>query len=98
MNRPILTQDQRPVRAQDRRPSAVDRPVTLLDEHARAWSPAAARARFRAGLAGPTAGVAGGHTQVNLISVPADWAYDMLLFCQRNPKPCPVLDVTDAGS
>ena len=50
------------------------------------------------GLSGPTAGCAAGHTQANLISVPADWAYDMLLFCQRNPKPCPVLDVTDAGS
>ncbi|MFJ2892427.1 putative hydro-lyase [Streptomyces sp. NPDC087305] len=75
-----------------------DRPLTLVDEHAHAWSPRSARARFRAGLTGPTAGVAAGHTQVNLISVPADWAYDMLLFCQRNPKPCPVLDVTDAGS
>ncbi|MFE7960150.1 putative hydro-lyase [Streptomyces sp. NPDC057413] len=75
-----------------------DRPVTLVDPHAHAWSPAAARARFRAGLAGPTAGVAAGHTQVNLISVPADWAYETLLFCTRNPKPCPVLDVTDAGS
>ncbi|MES5822123.1 putative hydro-lyase [Streptomyces sp. RG80] len=75
-----------------------DRPLTLVDEHAHAWSPQDARTRFRAGLTGPTAGVAAGHTQVNLISVPADWAYDMLLFCQRNPKPCPVLDVTDAGS
>ncbi|MBP2056515.1 uncharacterized protein YcsI (UPF0317 family) [Streptomyces griseochromogenes] len=75
-----------------------DRPVTLVDTHAHAWSPETARARFREGLAGPTAGVAAGHTQANLIAVPADWAYDMLLFCQRNPKPCPVLDVTDAGS
>ncbi|MFE2266525.1 putative hydro-lyase [Streptomyces griseosporeus] len=77
---------------------APDSPVTLTDPHAHAWSPATARARFREGLSGPTAGVAAGHTQVNLISVPADWAYDMLLFCTRNPKPCPVLDVTDAGS
>ncbi|MDI3390780.1 hypothetical protein QIS99_32010, partial [Streptomyces sp. B-S-A8] len=53
--------------------------------------PRAVRARFRAGEAVPTAGLAPGHTQANLISVPADWAYDMLLFCQRNPKPCPVL-------
>ena len=83
----------------DRTPTTVDdRPVTLVDEDARAWSPRTARARFREGLAGPTAGVARGHTQANLISVPADWAYEMLLFCQRNPKPCPVLDVTDAGS
>ncbi|OSP43070.1 hypothetical protein B7767_12115, partial [Streptomyces sp. 13-12-16] len=64
----------------DRTPATVDdRPVTLADEHARAWSPRTARARFREGLAGPTAGVAAGHTQANLISVPADWAYDMLL-------------------
>lgn len=59
---------------------------------------AEARARFRAGLVTPTAGLAVGHTQANLIAVPADWAYDVLLFAQRNPKPCPVLDVTDAGS
>ncbi|MER6526064.1 putative hydro-lyase [Streptomyces sp. NPDC001508] len=79
-------------------PRTDDRPLTLVDGHAHAWRPASARARFREGLSGPTAGVAAGHTQANLISVPADWAYDMLLFCQRNPKPCPVLDVTDAGS
>ncbi|MFE2281011.1 putative hydro-lyase [Streptomyces sp. NPDC059454] len=83
----------------DRTPTVVDdRPVALVDGQAPAWSPRTARARFREGLAGPTAGVAAGYTQANLISVPADWAYDMLLFCQRNPKPCPVLDVTDAGS
>ncbi|MGW6212862.1 putative hydro-lyase [Streptomyces sp. NPDC055109] len=68
------------------------------DLHAHAWSPGEARRRFRAGLSLPTAGIAAGHTQANLVSVPADWAYEMLLFCQRNPKPCPVLDVTDAGS
>ncbi|MFE5176757.1 putative hydro-lyase [Streptomyces sp. NPDC056634] len=70
----------------------------LVDGHAHAWSPAEARARIRAGASGPTAGWSRGHTQANLISVPADWAYEMLLFCQRNPKPCPVLDVTDAGA
>ncbi|MER6676207.1 putative hydro-lyase [Streptomyces sp. NPDC000983] len=79
-------------------PATGDRPLTAVEEHAHAWPPAEARGRFRAGLSGPTAGVAAGHTQVNLVSVPADWAYDMLLFCQRNPKPCPVLDVTDAGA
>ncbi|MFJ8899263.1 putative hydro-lyase [Streptomyces sp. NPDC102370] len=75
-----------------------DCPVVLADDTTRAWSPRTARARFREGLAIPTAGVAAGYTQANLISVPADWAYDVLLFCQRNPRPCPVLDVTDAGS
>ncbi|NEB79441.1 putative hydro-lyase [Streptomyces sp. SID14478] len=62
------------------------------------WSPRRTRAHFRAGGCAPTAGWADGRTQANLVSVPADWAYDMLLFCQRNPKSCPVLDVTDAGS
>ncbi|MDG4864564.1 putative hydro-lyase [Streptomyces sp. T-3] len=61
-------------------------------------SPKEARTAFRAGATGTTAGLLPGHTQANLIAVPADWAYDMLLFCQRNPKACPVLDVTDAGS
>ncbi|MCE6993821.1 putative hydro-lyase [Saccharothrix sp. S26] len=54
-------------------------------------------AQVRAGHDGPTAGLADGHAQANLIAVPADWAYDVLLFTQRNPKPCPVLDVTDPG-
>ena len=52
----------------------------------------------RARATGPTAGLAVGFAQANLIAVPADWAYEVLLFTQRNPKPCPVLDVTDAGS
>ncbi|MGW6569238.1 putative hydro-lyase [Streptomyces sp. NPDC054975] len=60
--------------------------------------PRTARARARAGSTAPTAGWAPGHAQANLISVPADWAYDVLLFCTRNPKPCPVLDVTDVGA
>jgi uncharacterized protein YcsI (UPF0317 family) len=56
------------------------------------------RAAFRSGASGPTAGLAPGHTQANLLAVPADWAYEVLLFAQRNPRACPVLDVTDAGS
>ncbi|CCH34111.1 putative hydro-lyase [Actinosynnema sp. NPDC047251] len=47
---------------------------------------------------GPTAGLADGYAQANLIAVPQDWAYEVLLFAQRNPKPCPVLNVTDPGS
>lgn len=62
-----------------------------------ALDPATARALFRSGAGGPTAGWALGHTQANLIAVPADWAYDVLLFAQRNPRPCPILDVTDPG-
>ena len=50
------------------------------------------------GTVAPTAGMAPGFTQCNMISLPRDWAWDFLLFAQRNPKPCPVLDVTDPGS
>lgn len=57
----------------------------------------AARASYRAGAAGPTSGVAHGLVQANLIAVPAEWAFEMLLFAQRNPKACPVLEVLEAG-
>lgn len=46
---------------------------------------------------GPTPGLAPGFVQANLVMLPKEWAFDFLLFCQRNPKPCPLLDVTDAG-
>lgn len=46
---------------------------------------------------GPTAGYALGFVQANLVILPKAQAYDFLLFCQRNPKPCPLLEVTDAG-
>ncbi len=49
-------------------------------------------------MTGPTAGLALGYVQANLVIVPRSLAFDFLLFCQRNPKPCPVLDVTEAGS
>lgn len=46
----------------------------------------------------PTPGLALGFVQANLVVVPKAIAFDFLLFCQRNPKPCPLLDVTEAGS
>ena len=60
-------------------------------------TPADARAAFRAGLRTPTAGLAPGFAQANLIAVPADLAADLRLFAERNPKPCPLLDVTAPG-
>ena len=45
-----------------------------------------------------TVALAANYTQANLVVLPRDVAYDFLLFCVRNPKPCPLLDVTDAGS
>jgi uncharacterized protein YcsI (UPF0317 family) len=45
----------------------------------------------------PTAGLAPGFVQANLACVPRELAFDFLLFCLRNPKPCPLLDVCDPG-
>ncbi|PIO82566.1 DUF1445 domain-containing protein [Loigolactobacillus backii] len=45
-----------------------------------------------------TSGLCPGYTQANLVILPEKDAYDFLLFAQRNPKPCPILEVTDSGS
>lgn len=58
----------------------------------------AAREAIRSGYDKPTAGLARGMTQANMIALPRDWAFDFLLYAQRNPKSCPVLDVCEAGS
>ncbi|MEM7428729.1 MAG: hypothetical protein AAF441_21775, partial [Pseudomonadota bacterium] len=57
------------------------------------WSdPADARRAFRTGaFTGNTAGIAPGYTQGNLAILPADLALDFMRFCQRNPKPCPIV-------
>ena len=61
-------------------------------------TPAGARSAYRAGLVAPTSGHAIGFTQANLVILPREWAWDMLLFAQRNPQPVPLLDVTEPGS
>ena len=45
----------------------------------------------------PTAGLAMGYAQANLVILPEKNAFDFLLFCQRNPKPCPLLEVLEPG-
>ena len=59
--------------------------------------PARAREFFRTHDVGTTAGWAPGYAQANLIAVDEKYAFDFLLFAQRNPKPCPVLGVLEAG-
>lgn len=46
---------------------------------------------------GPTAGLAPGYVQANLVILPREQAFDFLLFCQRNPKPCPLIEVLEPG-
>ncbi|WP_226874558.1 putative hydro-lyase [Microbispora sitophila] len=60
-------------------------------------TPREARELFRGGLVTPTSGWAAGWAQANLIALPRDRAYDFLVFAQRNPRPCPVLAVTEPG-
>jgi len=46
---------------------------------------------------GPTSGAAQGYVQANLVMLPKGEAFNFLLFCVRNPKPCPILDVLEPG-
>jgi uncharacterized protein YcsI (UPF0317 family) len=46
---------------------------------------------------GATTGHAPGRIQANLMIVPKAEAFDFLLFCQRNPKPCPLVEVLAPG-
>ena len=61
-------------------------------------APLAVRQKIRAGeITGQTSGMCLGYAQANLAVLPKDLAYDFLLFTQRNPKPCPILEVSDVG-
>ena len=46
---------------------------------------------------GPTSGLAPGFVQANLAILPQALAQDFLQFCQRNPKPCPLIGVSAPG-
>lgn len=62
-------------------------------------TPLEARKLIREGkYSAPTSGLCPGYAQANLIVLPREQAYDFLLFAQRNPKPCPLLEVTEVGS
>ncbi len=62
-------------------------------------SPADVRAKIRTGeIDYNTSGMCNGYAQGNLVILPKALAWDFLLFCQRNPKACPLLEVADAGS
>src|ERR1700676_1708918 len=46
---------------------------------------------------GPTSGLAPGFVQANLAILPQALAQDFMHFCQRNPKPCPLIGVAAPG-
>src|SRR3954469_20980799 len=59
---------------------------------------AAARREYRAGKYGSTAGVAPGFVQGNLVILPEAQAAAFHRFCQLNPKPCPIIGMSDPGN
>ena len=61
------------------------------------YTPAQARALFRTTDVATTAGFSAGYAQANLIALDRKYAFDFLLFAQRNPKPCPLLGVLEPG-
>lgn len=84
-------------------PPAATSPRTATSYLTRAQAAQLSPRDLRAAIAaetwtGPTLGLGLGHLQANLAVVPREDAYDFLLFCQRNPKPCPLIEVTDVGS
>lgn len=61
-------------------------------------TPVQARHLIREGrYSASTSGLCAGYAQANLIILPKEQAYDFLLFAQRNPKPCPILEVLEVG-
>ena len=61
------------------------------------YTPAQARELFRTTDVATTAGFSAGYAQANLIALDRKYAFDFLLFAQRNPKPCPLLGVLEPG-
>lgn len=61
-------------------------------------APGEIRSKVRSGeWRRPTSGLAPAYAQANLVILDRKYAFDFLLFCQRNPKPCPVLEVLEPG-
>src|ERR1700730_7079222 len=57
-----------------------------------------ARLDYRAGMAATTSGIANGYVQGNLAILPEKYASAFHRFCQLNPKPCPIIGMSDVGN
>ncbi|WP_417783056.1 putative hydro-lyase [Terasakiella pusilla] len=69
-----------------------------LREKLQKATPKDVRQAIRSGeFTSDTAGLGGGYLQGNLAIMPAEYATDFLRFCQRNPKPCPLVGVSETG-
>ncbi len=56
-----------------------------------------ARLTYRSGIVDVTSGVAPGYVQGNLAIVPESLAASFHRFCQLNPKPCPIIGMSEVG-
>jgi uncharacterized protein YcsI (UPF0317 family) len=90
-----------PNRPHDTRASSATDAIVGVADSAPQATPTAARAareRIRRGeWTGHTSGLADRHVQGNVVILPAVLADEFLRYCQRNPKPCPVLAVSEPG-
>ena len=72
--------------------------VSILYSELRTGDPQTARSAFRSGrYTSHTAGLGRGYLQANLAIMPEEYALDFMRFCQRNPKPCPLVGVSETG-
>ncbi len=79
-------------------PAALAKATHGLDIAWDATAPREVRRHIRTGdYRGHTGGLARGYVQANLAILPRDYADEFLRFCQRNPKPCPLLAVSEPG-
>jgi uncharacterized protein YcsI (UPF0317 family) len=79
-------------------PSMAEPVQNLTGESSGPRSSEAARHLIRSGgHTGHTAGMAPDYVQGNLCILPADYAADFAAFCQRNPKPCPLIGMGAPG-
>ncbi len=59
-------------------------------------TPKELRMRIRKGEhTGNTSGYCQGFVQCNVVILPEDWAFEFMRFCHLNPKPCPLIGVSD---
>jgi len=73
--------------------------MTLPFEKLRQQNKDEVRRQIRSGAyCDHTSGLANGYLQANLVILDQHFALDFMRFCQRNPKPCPLVGVTDTGS
>ncbi|MFT2097594.1 putative hydro-lyase [Marinomonas sp. 2405UD66-6] len=70
--------------------------MSVHEKAAQAMTPAEVRALIRSGeWKTNTSGVSSGFVQGNIVILPKSWADDFLKFCQMNPKPCPIVGMSD---